>query len=133
MEGIVLKNYNRKAKEGNHQLYAKIVADEFKENNKAIFGGIRQKNTDTEKIVEAYCTDARINKYIQKLLNEQGLPLGMELMKHLPQGVCKDILAEEITGIYEAYKWLDFKSFKDLITKKCVRVLKDYMLKEATK
>jgi len=127
MEGVVLKNYNRKAKMGNHQLYAKVVADEFKENNKAVFGGVREKNTDTNKIVEAYCTEARIKKHIQKLLNEENLPLGMELMKYLPRNVGQDILVEDITGIYEAYNWLDFKSFKTLITKRCVKELQIYM------
>ena len=132
-EGIVLKNYSRKAKHGNYQLFAKVVAEEFKEKNKLVFGSIKNKETDTEKIVTQYCTDARIVKHIEKLRNEENLPLRMELMRHLPRGVSQDILTEEITGIFDAYKWMDFKSFKQLITKKCCRVLKNYMLEEATK
>jgi len=131
MEGVVLKNYCRKSRQGNHQLYVKVVADEFKENNKAIFGGVRKKNTDTEKIVEQYCTDARVKKQILKLVNEENLPLGMELMSKLPKNVANDILQENISGIFEAYKWLDFTQFKKLISHICVRVLKEYMINEA--
>jgi len=127
-EGIVLKNFCRKCRQGNHQLYAKIVADEFKEDNKAVFGGVRKKNTDTEKIVEQYCTDARIKKQIQKLLNEENKPLGMELMSVLPRNIANDILQENISGIFEAYKWIDFASFKKMISHKCVKVLKEYMI-----
>ena len=132
MEGIVMKNYCRKSRQGNHQLYAKIVADEFKENNKAIFGGVRKKNTDTEKIVTQYCTDARVKKQILKLVNEDNLPLGMELMSRLPREVANDILQENISGIFDAYKWIDFAQFKKMISHNCVRVLKEYMIEVAT-
>lgn len=124
-EGIVLKNYCRKSRQGNHQLYAKVVADEFKENNKAVFGGVRQKNTDTEKIVEEFCTIARINKQINKLVNEESKVLEMGLMKELPHLVAKDILAEEASNFYDSYKWLDFSEFKKRIAIKCVAVLKE--------
>ena len=53
-EGIVIKNYCRKAREGNHQLYAKLVRDEFKEDNKAVFGSVRQTTSDTQKITEEF-------------------------------------------------------------------------------
>jgi len=124
-EGIVLKNYCRKSRQGNHQLYAKVVADEFKENNKAIFGGVRKKNTDTEKIVEQFCTEARIKKQINKLVNEENKKLEMGLMRELPHLVAKDILSEEAGALYESYKWLDFSNFKSLITKNCVKFLKE--------
>jgi ATP-dependent RNA circularization protein (DNA/RNA ligase family) len=127
-EGICLKNYCRKSRQGNHQLYAKVVADEFKENNKAVFGGVRKKDTDTEKIVEQYCTQARVYKQINRLTQEDGKPLQMDLMRYLPQAVSKDILQEEITEIFEAYKWLDFKSFKNFVSKKCVKYLQEFML-----
>jgi len=133
MEGVVLKNYCRRSRQGNHQLYAKVVADEFKENNKAIFGGVRKKVTDTDKIVEEYCTEARVRKQILKLVNEEGYVLGMELMRYLSSRVSKDILVEEITGIFEAYKWIDFKSFKNMISKKSARYLRDFMLNEVVK
>jgi len=132
-EGIVIKNYCRKSRQGNYQLYAKVVADEFKENNKAIFGGIRKKNTDTEKIVEQYCTEARVKKQIQKLLNEENQKLGMELMCLLPRAVANDILAENISGIFDAYKWINFASFKKMISHKCVKHLKEYIITEAAK
>jgi hypothetical protein len=127
-EGVVLKNYARKSTNGNYQLFAKVVAIEFKEKNKTVFGNVKDKITDTDKVVNEYCTDGRIKKMIGKLINEEGHKLEMNLMKYLPSAVAKDILAEEITGIYEAYKWLDFKSFKGLVTKRCVIVLQKHMV-----
>lgn len=123
-EGIVLKNYNRKAVYGNHQLYAKVVADEFKENNKAVFGGIRQKSSDTEKMVEEFCTTPRIEKHIKKLINEENKPLEMGLMRDLPRNVMIDILEEEIINFSSMYNWLNFKQMKELVIKRCVGTLK---------
>lgn len=126
-EGIVLKNYSRKAKQGNHQLFAKVVAEEFKEDNKAVFGGIKKTITDTMKIVEQFCTRARVNKKINKLVQEDNYPLQMDLMKYLPREVVKDILTEEILNIQSIYNWLDFKNMNKLVTKKCVVYLKEYI------
>jgi hypothetical protein len=90
-EGIVLKNYCRKSRQGNHQLYAKVVASDFKENNKAVFCGVRKKNTDTQKIVEQFCTDARVSKQINKLVNEDNIELSLSMMNKLPRAVIIDM------------------------------------------
>jgi len=124
-EGIVIKNYTRKANNGNHQLYAKVVRDEFKECNRAVFGGVKNKNTDTAKIIEEYCTEARIRKHLFKLINEEGMKLEMALMKYLPTAVTKDILKEEFTNIYERYKFIDFKEMRQKIPKNCLVVLQE--------
>jgi len=129
-EGIVLKNYSRKASTGNHQLFAKVVRAEFKEANKAVFGGIRHKITDTSRICDQYCTDARIIKAIHALTQEQGLPLKMELMKELPRYVVKDILKEEATEIAFAYNFLDFKEMKHTTSSRCARVLGEFLSKK---
>ena len=96
MEGIVIKNYCRKHPRGNHQLYAKFVTDEFKENNKAVFGSVRQEVSDTSKIVEEFVTDTRIRKQILKLTKEFNQKLEMKLMRKLPNLVVKDILKEDL-------------------------------------
>ncbi len=129
-EGIVIKNYCRKHPAGNHQLYAKIVTDEFKENNKAVFGGIKQKNSDTSKIIGEFCTDARIRKAILKFVNEDGEELSLKLMHKVPTYVIKDILKEEFNGIFEKYKFIDFQEMKQKISKLCLRVLREEIEKK---
>lgn len=126
-EGVVLKNYVRKHPHENHQLYAKIVTDEFKENNKAVFGGLKQKNSDTSKIIEQYCTEARIKKAVLKFVNEEGLPLDRKLMAKVPTHVTKDILKEEFKEIYDNYSFVDFKEMKQKIPRLCLKVIDEMM------
>lgn len=127
-EGIVIKNYCRKAREGNHQLYAKLVRDEFKEDNKAVFGGIRQTTSDTSKIIQEFCTDARIRKAVLKFVKEDNMPLDLRLMQKVPSYVIKDIIKEEFSAIYEKYKFIDFKEMKHKISKLCLRVINEMII-----
>ncbi len=129
MEGIVIKNYCRKHPRGNHQLYAKFVTDEFKENNKAVFGSVRQEISDTSKVVAEFATDARIRKQLLKLTKEFNEKLEMKLMQKLPNLVVKDVLKEEFLGIYDKYKFIDFKELRAKSTKKCLKVLNEEIAK----
>jgi len=129
-EGIVIKNYCRKAIGGNHQLYAKVVADEFKENNKAVFGDVRQANTDTSKIVDQFVTDARIRKIILQQVNEEGKKLERELMRFVPTNVIKDVLKEEYEDIFKNYKFIDFKEMKQKTAKRCLAMIEQMMCEE---
>ena len=130
MEGIVIKNYARKAPIGNHQIYAKVVADAFKENNRAVFGSIKSANTDTIKIVDEYCTDARIRKKILEQTKEYSQLLDLKLMSKVPSTVIKDIIVEEFDGIFGNYKFIDFKQFKQLVAKRCLRIIREEMAKK---
>ena len=116
-EGIVLKNYS-------NQQFAKFVNKDFQEQNRAVFGDSEDKHSDTWKIVEKYCTPARIDKSIFTIRDEQGLSIGMEIMVQLPAMVQFDILEEEIGNIYRKYKYINFKEYKKLIGPKCVEQLK---------
>lgn len=129
MEGIVIKNYCRKHPRGNHQLYSKFVTDEFKENNKAVFGSVRQEVSDTSKVVDEFVTDARVRKQILKLTKEFNEKLEMSLMHKLPNLVIKDILKEEFSEIYDKYKFIDFKEFRQKATKRCLKVLNEEIQK----
>ncbi|MFA5407002.1 MAG: RNA ligase family protein [Candidatus Nanoarchaeia archaeon] len=131
-EGICIKNYNRMAPGTHHQLFAKIVREEFKECNKAVFGGVHDKDTDTNKIVAEFITPARIRKESLKLINEGGLKLDLTLMSKLPSNVIKDVLKEEFNGIFERYKFIDFSLMKKLVSKVCLHEL-NLMLNEASK
>jgi len=130
MEGVVIKNYCRKHPRGNHQLYAKFVTDEFKENNKAVFGSVRQEVSDTSKVVDEFVTDARIRKQILKLVNEFGEKLEMKLMQKLPNLVVKDVLKEEFLEIYDKYKFIDFKEMRAKTTNRCLKVLNEEIAKK---
>jgi len=129
-EGIVIKNYSRKHPHENHQLYAKVVRDEFKEDNRAVFGGVKNKDSDTNKIVEEFCTDARVRKAVLKFVNEESLPLDLRLMAKVPSHVIKDILKEEFGTIYDKYKFIDFKEMKKKVPKLCLKVINDMMIEK---
>lgn len=130
-EGIVIKNYCRKNPGGNYQLYAKLVRDEFKEDNKAVFGSVKNKQSDTFKIVEQYCTEARIRKAILKFTQEDNLFLDLKLMSKVPAYVIKDILKEEFSNIFDNYSFISFKELKQMVPKKCLALIKTMMDEKA--
>jgi hypothetical protein len=119
-EGLVFKNYKR-------QIFAKYVRDEFKEENSKVFGGNpkynKQGNTNNEELVFKYCTNARIEKIIFKLLDD-GYKLEMKLMEQLPTKVYEDIMKEEWRSICFSRWIIDFGNLKKLISKRCLAVLK---------
>jgi len=133
MEGIVIKNYARKASAGNHQIYAKVKTEEFKEKNQAVFGSIKSKSSDTMKITDQFCTDARIRKTVLKCINEENDKLDLKLMAKVPNRVIKDILAEEYENIFENYQFIDFPEMKKLVAKNCLTVLREMIQEQAVK
>ena len=129
MEGIVIKNYNRLNIYG-RQMFAKVVRDEFKEQNRATFGKIKQTPTDSLKIVEEFVTDARINKKIYELMIQENRVLSRDMMKELPIRVLKDIFKEEYVIIIDKYKLISISELKALIAKKCLFKLDQLIEKE---
>ncbi len=125
MEGWVIKNYKK-------QLMAKLVREKFKEKNKEVFGGGKKyAKTDEEYLVAVYCTNARIDKMIFKLIDE-GVRLDMPMMKQLPTRVYKDIWEEnwqEITNLRG--KVIGFQQFKKKVTGRCLAVLKQVIVNNA--
>jgi hypothetical protein len=120
-EGIVLKNYMRTNVYG-RQMFAKIVRDDFKEVNKAVFGSVKKDNSDTLKLIEATATKPRIEKIILKLTTEGGLKLERGLMKYLVVAVIKDVFKEEGDLILK-YKEIDIGLLKQRVAKQCLDVL----------
>jgi hypothetical protein len=132
-EGIVIKNYCRKATEGNHQVYAKLVRDEFKEDNKAVFGSIKNPVSDTSKIVDRFCTDARIRKAVMIYVTQADMGLHRKLMTVVPRYVMLDIFKEEIETILKEFKFLDTKDFRVKVTKNCLRVIDEIIVEKGDK
>jgi len=118
-EGICMKNYGRMNVWG-RQMFGKIVLDEFKETNRAVFGGLKKDNSDTIKIVDSYITPARIRKRIQAFIIEGGLPLDRKLMHHLPIAVIKDVFKEETNEIVKKYDEIHIGVLKQFAAKRCL-------------
>jgi hypothetical protein len=127
-EGVVIKNYTRKAHNGNHQLYAKVVRDEFKEANRAVFGSVKNKNSDSQKIIDMFCTDARIKKKVLEITNETGEPISLRLMNRVPMMVIKDVFKEESNYMIDNYSFIDIKEMRHLVPKKCLKVIGEMMI-----
>jgi len=128
-EGVVLKNYGRMNMYG-RQMFAKVVLDEFKEQNRAVFGGIKKDNSDTIKLCDEFVNQARIRKKILYLTTQENLPLSRSLMHKLPIIICEDVLKEEYSTIMKNYKDLNISSMKQLVAKKCLNEI-DWMIKES--
>lgn len=120
-EGIVIKNCNR-------QIYAKIVDERFREKNRETFGKSKKfAKDDNEKFVCKYCTNARIEKCVFKLIDE-GNELDMPLMKILPLFVYHDIWNEEMLEIILSHLKLDLGDVRNKIAKRCSSVLRQVII-----
>ncbi len=120
-EGVVIKNYKK-------QLFSKYVRAKFKEKSIETFGGGRKWATDDEgRIVAIYCTNARIDKMIFKLVDE-GVKLEMPMMEHLPKRVIGDIFEECWKEICYSSWSINFKTIRKKITSRCLHVLQQVIV-----
>ena len=126
-EGVVFKNYDL-------QIFAKLVAEKFKERNEKVFGGSKKKAAkegDNEKyLLEKYVPVRRVEKVIQSLVDD-GYELDMKLMKILPRRVLDDVIEEEGTEIFRENIAIDMRRFRKLISKRCVNVLQRMIAQRA--
>ena len=123
-EGIVYKNYNK-------QLFAKYVREKFKEKNREVFGeGKKWAKTDNEYFCAVYCTNARIDKCIFKLIDD-GKKLDMTMMGDLVKSVYKDIWEENWNEIAMSKKIIDLHKLKQLVSKRCLEILKQTITNNA--
>lgn len=116
-EGIVFKNYNK-------QIFAKYVSETFKEENKGTFGGKNKepREDNNEDFIYRYVTNARIDKHIFKLLEENN-KLDMTLMQLLPRRVYEDIWEENMKEIIHS-KWnINLKHIMKPLSHRCLKVL----------
>ena len=115
-EGVVIKNYEK-------QMMCKIVDDLFKEKNRETFGGSKKFATDgNEEFIAIYCTNARIEKMIFKMIDD-GMELGMPLMGNLFKLVYKDIWEEEWQEIYQSNLSINMKKLRNMVALRCKSVL----------
>ena len=126
-EGVVFKNYSK-------QIFAKYVSDAFKEDNALAFGGSPKYNniddTNNGDFIFKYCTNARIDKQIFKLL-EEGNKLDMPLMKYLSKRVYQDIWEENYQELSTSRWKLDLNKIMKPLTKRCLSVLNQVITNNA--
>ena len=116
-EGIVFKNYKK-------QIFGKYVREQFKEENAEAFGGTpKYEETDDGKITARFCTNARIEKFIFKFIDE-GDKLELAMMKRLPNIVSNDIWEENWREIVKKYQEIKPRQIRKIVTKRCLSVLK---------
>lgn len=115
-EGVVLRNDASGVR-------AKVVASEFHERHESASD---EPETDTERLVDRYCTDARIEKAAHRLVDEgEYEDLQMRMMESLPMAVVDDVFDEEHEEIVRADWEIDMEELRNRVSNRCVPVLED--------
>ena len=127
-EGVVLKNPTYVNKFGDPS-YAKIVTQEFKEDNALVFGG---NNKFSETYVEQYCvneymTMARVQKIMNKIQPLVEKRLGREDTARVINTAYHDMFTEEIWGIAKKFESINFKQLSRLSTRKAAKIYHDIL------
>lgn len=123
-EGIVIKNESRVGELEGHQLRAKVVSEQFKEVNKATFGGYKVDNDDTISFVEQFVTRPRIIKKVVEYNVLNGTKTDMRYMTWLPKLIMQDVLTEEWEALLKL-KLFTTDVFKKRTMKMCAAVLNE--------
>lgn len=107
-EGIVIKNYSHKHKDGS-QVFTKVVTKEFQESN-----GVKAKVTKTSDaitdFIQQFLTEARVEKMLNKLVDEGKLCENYDItdmgtiLKELGSSVADDIIKEESDVLFKVLK-----------------------------
>lgn len=127
-EGIVIKNYSFRNGFGD-MCFAKIVTEEFKEDNAVTFGG-NNKFSDTYHemwVVNKFMTLARIQKIMNKIQPEVNEKLDMKHIPRIMGTAYHDMLVEEIWEIANKVPKLDFKALKRCSDKKAKQIFVDIL------
>jgi hypothetical protein len=123
-EGIVIKNYNFYNKY-KRQVWAKIVANEFKEKHSKGMGcpEVNAQRMVEEKIVDEFCTVAFVEKEFAKIVNEK-CGWKSEYILMLFGRVFHELVKEEIWNIVKKYKnpKIDFKTLNAMVIRKIKEV-----------
>lgn len=127
-EGVVIKNAGFINKWGD-RVCAKIVTQEFKEDNGIVFGG-NSKHSDTYtemKMVNEFMTLARVQKIMHKLQPMVEKKLDREHTARIIQTAYKDMFEEELWGFVKKNKQIDFGHLQKLACKKAAKMYHDLL------
>lgn len=127
-EGIVIKNLDFSNTFG-EMCYAKIVTEEFKEDNAVAFGG-NNKHSDTYHevyVVNKYMTLSRIQKIMNKTQPTIDHRLDMQDIPRICNTAYHDMLEEEIWSIQKDVPVLDLKALRRIAFKKAKQIYVDIL------
>lgn len=122
-EGIVIKN-PKFVNQFGRPAYAKLVTQEFKENNAVVFGG-NNKYSDTYwemYVVNKYMTLARLRKIMHKLQPLIDEKLDKKHTGRIINTAYHDMIEEEIWDIQKKVPELSFRSLSKLAQKKAAHI-----------
>jgi len=128
MEGVVIRNMEFK-NQFEDFCYAKLVREDFKEDNGVVFGG-NNKYADTYwevYVMNKYIDVARVSKIMNKLQPEVNEKLDM---KHIPRilgMVYHDVITEEAWEIAKKVKTIDYDALQRICYKKINQVYVDIL------
>lgn len=128
-EGIVIKRHGFTDKFGESPRYAKIVTQDFKENNAIAFGG-NNKHSETyweQYICNEYMSVARIRKVMQKIESAEDVKCDLSLTPRIANSAYHDLLTEEIWAIQKKCGDINFKSLSRICMKKAQQIYKDIL------
>lgn len=127
-EGVVIKRPDFKNKFGDI-VYAKMVAEDFKEDNAVVFGG-NNKFSDTYwevYVVNKYMTLPRIKKVMNKIQSEINERLDMQHIPRICMTAYHDLITEEAWEIAQKVQKLDFQALKRIAFKKAKQIYIDIL------
>lgn len=110
-------------------VYAKVVTQEFKEDNAIIFGG-NNKFSDTYwemYVVNKYMTLPRVQKIMQKIQPTVDERLDMKHIPRITNSAFHDMMTEEIWEIVKKVPSLDFKALRNLSVRKAKQIYVDIL------
>lgn len=125
-EGIVIRNVDFKNSFGDF-CYAKLVREDFKEDNGVIFGG-NNKYSDTYwevYIMNKYIDVPRVTKIMNKIQPEVNEKLDMKHIPRIMGTVYHDMITEEAWEISQKCKKIDFDALQRICYKKIKQVYVD--------
>jgi len=131
-EGVVIKNHNFVSKFGIKPQYAKIVTQDFKENNAITFGG-NNKSSDTyweQYICNEFMTTPRVMKIIQKIESITDKKVSLSDTSRITMSAYNDMLTEEIWTIQKKVYKVNFKDLSRICTKKAQQIFKDILAED---
>lgn len=118
-EGIVIKNHNFVNKFWD-RVYAKIVSENFKEENATVFGN-HQAWDNEMKICVKFVTDWRIRKIINKIEQNYDKEISMKDIKQIIWMTYQDIVTEELSYIMKQWV-IDFRRLSKLCWNRIAKV-----------
>lgn len=125
-EGVVIN-----AHQGGELHRAKVRTEEFLEKHKGSKKSNEHPETDEDKLVNTYCTPARVEKTAHKLIDEgKWDSLCMPMMEDLAPRMVKDIWEEEWEEIVFKHWELDMGDVRSGISSRTASYLKDAIEKE---